>query len=289
MYLVFTRMPGEDAPLVEIMYLVFTRMLSESYRRLLGSLLYLCYVFRPLILTPLSVDSARALWVSFLFRFSNFNVFTFCQLSCDRLEEWDFLSSPSGSVTALDRVWNDWATFFSIWFRNGWVFCFRLTARVWFCCRRKEIIRPSTIHLLRLLTARQDRSRTWVLQLHCLPCISMISWRAQQIPTCPAWNAKTRELPVGQNTRSPKSTQVLDPGTTCWNSPSSWSLAEGKPGLVRTPSFIWNGQSLATMIIRDPCLCDSGFATRNITGDSSVGSATKPVTSSVMNLKLLNQ
>ena len=40
----------EDLPLVEFMYLVFTRMPSEIYRRRLRSLvLYLCYVFRPLI------------------------------------------------------------------------------------------------------------------------------------------------------------------------------------------------------------------------------------------------
>ena len=35
--------------LVEFMYLVFTRMPGESYRRLLRTLLYLCYVFRALI------------------------------------------------------------------------------------------------------------------------------------------------------------------------------------------------------------------------------------------------
>ena len=48
MYLVFTRMPGEeDVPLVEFMYLVFTRMPGESNRRSL--LLYLCYVLQALI------------------------------------------------------------------------------------------------------------------------------------------------------------------------------------------------------------------------------------------------
>ena len=105
MYLVFTRMPDEDVPLVEIMYLVFTRMLSESNRRQLRSLLlYLCYVFRPLILTPLSVDSARALWASFCLRFSNFRVFTFCQLICDRLEEWDSLFAIRVSDCGMDRV-----------------------------------------------------------------------------------------------------------------------------------------------------------------------------------------
>ena len=39
----------KDVPLVEFNYLVFTRMPGESYRRRLGSLLYLCYVFRSLI------------------------------------------------------------------------------------------------------------------------------------------------------------------------------------------------------------------------------------------------
>ena len=43
----------EDVPLVEFMYLVFTRMPGESYRRRLRSLLlYLCYVFRTLINSP---------------------------------------------------------------------------------------------------------------------------------------------------------------------------------------------------------------------------------------------
>ena len=39
-----------DVPLVEFMYLVFTRMPGENYRRRLGTLLlYLCYVFPGLI------------------------------------------------------------------------------------------------------------------------------------------------------------------------------------------------------------------------------------------------
>ena len=43
----------EDVLLVEFMYLVFTRMPGESYRRRLRSLLlYLCYVFRALINSP---------------------------------------------------------------------------------------------------------------------------------------------------------------------------------------------------------------------------------------------
>ena len=42
----------EKVPLVEFMYLVFTRMPGESYRRRLRSLLlYLCYVFRALIIS----------------------------------------------------------------------------------------------------------------------------------------------------------------------------------------------------------------------------------------------
>ena len=42
MYLVFTRMPDDDVPLVEFMYLVFTRMPGESYRgRVRSLLLYL--------------------------------------------------------------------------------------------------------------------------------------------------------------------------------------------------------------------------------------------------------
>jgi len=61
-YLVFTRMPGDsykrytpDVPLVEFMYLVFTHMPGESYRRRLRSLLlYLCYVFRALVNSPVS-------------------------------------------------------------------------------------------------------------------------------------------------------------------------------------------------------------------------------------------
>ena len=40
---------SEDVPLVEFMYLVFTRMAGERCRRRLGSLLYLCWVFRALI------------------------------------------------------------------------------------------------------------------------------------------------------------------------------------------------------------------------------------------------
>ena len=47
-----------------------TGMPDESYRgRLKSLLLYLCSVFRALELTPLCVDSARALWASFCFRF----------------------------------------------------------------------------------------------------------------------------------------------------------------------------------------------------------------------------
>ena len=51
------------------MYLVFTRMPCESYRRRLrSSLLDLCHVFRAVI-NSLGVDSTRALWASFCFRF----------------------------------------------------------------------------------------------------------------------------------------------------------------------------------------------------------------------------
>ena len=39
-----------DVPLVEFMYLVFTRMPGENYRRrLMSLLLYLCNIFRALI------------------------------------------------------------------------------------------------------------------------------------------------------------------------------------------------------------------------------------------------
>ena len=49
----FSSVVFEDVPLVEFMYLVFTRMPGESYRRRLRSLLlYLCYVFRALINSP---------------------------------------------------------------------------------------------------------------------------------------------------------------------------------------------------------------------------------------------
>ena len=42
----------EDVLLVELMHLVFTRMPGESYRRRLKSLLlYLCYVFRALVIS----------------------------------------------------------------------------------------------------------------------------------------------------------------------------------------------------------------------------------------------
>ena len=42
----------EDIPPVEFMYIVFTRIPGESYRRRLRSLLlYLCYVFRALIIS----------------------------------------------------------------------------------------------------------------------------------------------------------------------------------------------------------------------------------------------
>ena len=58
-----------DVPLVEFMDLVFTRMPCESYRRRLrSSLLDLCHVFRAVI-NSLGVDSTRALWASFCFRF----------------------------------------------------------------------------------------------------------------------------------------------------------------------------------------------------------------------------
>ena len=44
---------NEDVPLVEFVYLVFTRMPDESDRwRLRSLLLYLCYVFRALIISP---------------------------------------------------------------------------------------------------------------------------------------------------------------------------------------------------------------------------------------------
>ena len=46
-----THYKDEDVPLVEFMYLVFTHMPGESYRRRLRSLLYLCYVFRALIIS----------------------------------------------------------------------------------------------------------------------------------------------------------------------------------------------------------------------------------------------
>ena len=42
----------QDAPLVEFMHIVFTRMPGGSYCRRLGSLLYLCDVFRALIDSP---------------------------------------------------------------------------------------------------------------------------------------------------------------------------------------------------------------------------------------------
>ena len=70
MYLVFTRMPGESycGCISGGVYVpcIFTRMPGESYRRRLRSLLlYLCYVFR----APLCVDSTRAVWAAFRFRF----------------------------------------------------------------------------------------------------------------------------------------------------------------------------------------------------------------------------
>ena len=44
---------NEDVPLVEFMHLVFTRMPGASYRRRLKSLLlYLCYVFPAVIISP---------------------------------------------------------------------------------------------------------------------------------------------------------------------------------------------------------------------------------------------
>ena len=52
----------EDVPLVEFIYVVFTHMPGESYRRRLRSLL----------ITPLCVDCARALWASFCFKFVSF-------------------------------------------------------------------------------------------------------------------------------------------------------------------------------------------------------------------------
>ena len=43
---------AEDVLLVKLMHLVFTRMPGESYRRRLRSLLlYLCYVFRALVIS----------------------------------------------------------------------------------------------------------------------------------------------------------------------------------------------------------------------------------------------
>ena len=50
----------EDVLLVEFMYLVFTHIPDESYRGRLGSLLlYLCYVFRALIITNLKQNEAQ--------------------------------------------------------------------------------------------------------------------------------------------------------------------------------------------------------------------------------------
>ena len=49
----------EDIPLAEFMYLVFTRMPDESYRRRLRSLLYLCYVFRALINSPINFKRSK--------------------------------------------------------------------------------------------------------------------------------------------------------------------------------------------------------------------------------------
>ena len=54
-------------PLVEFMYLLFTRMPCENYRRRLGSLLFVFVTSFERKLTPLCVDSARALWASFCF------------------------------------------------------------------------------------------------------------------------------------------------------------------------------------------------------------------------------
>ena len=52
-----------------VVYRVFTRMPSERYRRWLRSLLlYRTYVFRALINSLVSADSARALWASFCLR-----------------------------------------------------------------------------------------------------------------------------------------------------------------------------------------------------------------------------
>ena len=44
-------------------------MPGESYCRRLRSCYYACVTFFERLLTPLCVDSARALWVSFCFRF----------------------------------------------------------------------------------------------------------------------------------------------------------------------------------------------------------------------------
>ena len=44
---------NDGVPLVELLYLVFTRMPGENYRRRLRSLLYLCDVI-PALLAPLS-------------------------------------------------------------------------------------------------------------------------------------------------------------------------------------------------------------------------------------------
>ena len=59
----------EAVSLVEFMYLALTYMPGECYRRRLGSLLLcLCVTYFERQLTPLSVNSAQALWASFCFR-----------------------------------------------------------------------------------------------------------------------------------------------------------------------------------------------------------------------------
>ena len=110
-------------PLVEFMYLLFTRMPGESYRRSIGSLFVCLFVSVTSFerkLTPLCVDSARALWASFCFTrcvrtqlvFLVFAVNSLCTyttcVSCSRCKPLEHL------VQALFIIWSDNISFYLV-------------------------------------------------------------------------------------------------------------------------------------------------------------------------------
>ena len=110
----------KTASLVEFMYFVVTRMPGESYCRWLRSLLCLCDVFQVLI-NPLCVDSAQALWASCHFRlwYETLGLILF------QIVGWN-----SGSHSVSDCDTKLWVSFcFRLWYESLGLILFQLV--VW--------------------------------------------------------------------------------------------------------------------------------------------------------------